>query len=62
MKFNLPIPLSRPDVIVAGPDGALWFTEAGSDTRIGRITVDGAISEILCRSLWAVHGIALGTG
>jgi virginiamycin B lyase len=29
---------------VAGPDGALWFTETGRD-RIGRMTTSGAITD-----------------
>jgi hypothetical protein len=37
---------SRPYAISGGPDGALWFTEAGNRS-IGRITTDGAITE--CR-------------
>jgi streptogramin lyase len=46
-------PEAQPRQIVAGPDGALWFGENGlarkygkvSD-RIGRITVDGQVSEL----------------
>ena len=34
--FKLPVPGARPQGITAGPDGAMWFTEAGAD-RIGRI-------------------------
>ncbi len=33
-----------PRNIVAGPDGAMWFTDPG-DQSIGRITMSGAISE-----------------
>jgi virginiamycin B lyase len=37
---------SSPQKIVAGPDGALWFTEfLNQNGRIGRITIDGTISE-----------------
>ena len=43
-EFALPSDASAPDGIVAGPDGALWFVETGSQ-KIGRITTDGAISE-----------------
>jgi len=35
---------SGPDQITAGPDGALWFTEARGN-KIGRITTEGAITE-----------------
>jgi virginiamycin B lyase len=35
-----------PRKIATGPDGALWFTELiGTQGRIARITIDGAISE-----------------
>lgn len=43
-EYGLPLPDSFPQGIVAGPDGALWFTEA-SGNRIGRITTGGAITE-----------------
>jgi virginiamycin B lyase len=36
-------PVSGPCGIVAGSDGALWFTNCGNDT-IGRITTSGSIS------------------
>jgi virginiamycin B lyase len=35
---------SFPAAIVAGPDGAMWFTEAGAD-QIGQITAEGVIAE-----------------
>ncbi|MEW6475923.1 MAG: hypothetical protein AB1679_27005 [Actinomycetota bacterium] len=35
---------SMPRGIVAGPDGAMWFTETNAG-RIGRITADGTITE-----------------
>ncbi len=35
---------SLPQGIVAGPDGALWFTETAKD-RIGRITTAGTVTE-----------------
>lgn len=54
-EFSLPTvegnPMGVPDMgsapmgIAAGPDGAMWFTEAGAD-QIGRVTPDGAITEI----------------
>src|SRR5437588_145666 len=37
-------PLSGPYGIVAGPDGALWFTEFNGN-RIGRIITSGVITE-----------------
>jgi hypothetical protein len=42
-EFPLPTPSSYPWGITAGPDGNLWFTEAGSN-RIGRITPAGVIT------------------
>lgn len=54
---------SVPRGIIAGPDGAMWFTEAGAD-QIGRITADGTIIEYPLPSRNQVHafpdGIALG--
>ena len=43
-EFPLPDSTSTPSRIVAGPDGALWFTEKGAD-RIGRITTSGVVTE-----------------
>jgi virginiamycin B lyase len=43
-EYALPTPNSFPFGIAVGPDGAFWFTEAGSN-RIGRITLSGAIAE-----------------
>ena len=43
-EYPLPNPASQPQGIVAGPDGALWFTET-TGARIGRIALDGTISE-----------------
>jgi streptogramin lyase len=36
---------SGPSGITAGPDGALWFTEASAN-KIGRITTGGSITEV----------------
>ncbi|MGW4112326.1 Vgb family protein [Actinosynnema sp. NPDC004786] len=41
-RWVLPATSANPRRIVAGPDGALWFTTARG---LGRITVDGAITE-----------------
>jgi streptogramin lyase len=35
----------QPTAITAGPDGALWFTTHGNPGGIGRITLDGSITE-----------------
>lgn len=43
--FPLSDPEAGPGPIVAGPDGALWFTEGAADS-IGRITTAGTITEV----------------
>ena len=42
--FALPVTESQPRAIVAGPEGALWFT-AGPPDQVGRITTAGLITE-----------------
>ncbi|HEV2238802.1 MAG TPA: zf-HC2 domain-containing protein [Ktedonobacterales bacterium] len=42
--FALPNAASHPTTIIAGPDGALWFTESGRGA-IGRITPQGQLAE-----------------
>jgi streptogramin lyase len=42
-EIELPPATSSPNAIVAGPDGALWFTE-GSENAIGHVTTAGVIS------------------
>jgi streptogramin lyase len=42
--FPVPSPASDLQQIVAGPDGALWFTEKGAN-NVGRITTAGQITE-----------------
>ncbi|MGD1092164.1 MAG: hypothetical protein ABSB35_09245 [Bryobacteraceae bacterium] len=42
LEFPLPTPKSFPGPITVGPDGALWF---GEGYRIGRIAVNGTITE-----------------
>src|SRR5438876_2725288 len=42
--FTIPTSNSGPEVITAGPDGNLWFTE-NSGNKIGRITTAGVIME-----------------
>jgi streptogramin lyase len=38
-------PNSGPNGITAGPDGNLWFTEASTNPKIGRITPSGIVTE-----------------
>ena len=42
-SFRTPTPDDGPEAIVAGPDGALWFTRTFG---IGRITTSGEITEL----------------
>jgi virginiamycin B lyase len=58
-SWPLPRPESDPAQIVAGPDGALWFTERAG-YRIGRITTDGELSEFPLRPGLAPVGIVAG--
>jgi virginiamycin B lyase len=48
-----------PFAIVRGPDGAMWFTENGGN-RIGRLTVDGELSEYFLRDHSIPTGITVG--
>jgi virginiamycin B lyase len=43
-EFPVPTPAGAPTGIVTGPDGAIWFTEAGAN-QIGRISTSGVITE-----------------
>ena len=49
---------SEPFDIVAGPDGAMWFTDSG-DNQIGRIGPDGTLTGYRL-STWSGGGIAPG--
>jgi virginiamycin B lyase len=48
---------SQPGNLVAGPDGALWFTELGRPF-LGRITTDGTVSEFPITG--AAYGLTSG--
>jgi streptogramin lyase len=43
-EFSVPTPNALPDVITAGPDGNVWFSEFDSG-KIGRITPTGVVTE-----------------
>ena len=43
-EYPVPTSESAPTDIVAGPDGALWFTEQRAK-KIGRITTSGQFTE-----------------
>jgi virginiamycin B lyase len=50
---------AAPTDLVAGPDGAIWFTESGTD-KVGRITTDGTITEVATPNLQPTS-IAVGS-
>jgi virginiamycin B lyase len=51
--------IQSPIDITVGPDGALWFTNAGNDS-IGRITTDGTVTNYTDPSIASPDGITLG--
>lgn len=57
-EFVLATPASRPSAITRGPDGALWFTEAAG--RIGRVTIDGEVTEFPIKGGGILHAITTG--
>ncbi len=52
-------PITLPDEIVTGPDGALWFANFGNNS-IGRITTDGVITEYTDPSIGDPDEIVVG--
>src|SRR5437763_11553231 len=52
--------ISRPQGIAAGPDGALWFTNQGTNS-IGRITTSGAVSAFTGPGISLPEGITKGS-
>src|SRR5262245_26972023 len=44
IEYAVPTSASFPERIVAGPDGALWFTEGAGD-KIGRVSTAGSVTE-----------------
>jgi virginiamycin B lyase len=62
--FPLPATLKHPDVIAAGPDGALWFTQYYGEGPVagvlGRITTAGAATAVRIPS--ASQPVALTSG
>lgn len=58
-EFPTPTLTSRPIGIIAGPDGALWFTEQAA-SKIGRITTAGVITEYPTPTVGQPTGITSG--
>jgi virginiamycin B lyase len=57
--------INAPSQIVAGPDGAMWFTNTGNSRdpvpgSIGRVTVSGALTNYSDPTINAPTGIAAG--
>ena len=61
-EYPLPPPsaTSQPRGITTGPDGALWFSEAGN--KIGRITTSGSFSEYSVVNLYGTRVTRLMVG
>src|SRR5215208_2077097 len=55
-EFPLPTAGSSPAVITAGPDGALWFTEAEGN-KIGRVNTAGVITEFVIPTAGSSPGV-----
>jgi virginiamycin B lyase len=58
--FGTPTTASWPDYIVSGPQHAMWFSEFYAD-RIGRITMNGNITESSLPDNNDIEGITAGT-
>ena len=52
-------PVSQPQMITAGPDGAMWFTNQGTNS-IGRITTTGQITTFTGTGISRPDGITAG--
>ncbi len=46
--------------ITTGPDGALWFTDADTDSSIGRITTSGVVTQYTDPTIDFPHSITTG--
>ncbi|HYX22381.1 MAG TPA: virginiamycin B lyase, partial [Thermoanaerobaculia bacterium] len=57
-EFVVPGASVLPWAIVAGPDGALWFTDA--DGRVSRVTTSGTFTELTASG--GPDGITVGPG
>lgn len=59
VEFDIPTASSHPDIIAAGPDGNLWFTDSGRQ-RIGRISADGRLKEFFVPQFGTPTHITVG--
>jgi virginiamycin B lyase len=61
-EFSAGLPVgTHPAAVAAGPDGAVWFTEAGKPATLGRITPDGTVTSMPSGAgSGPAAGIALG--
>src|SRR5215469_11432692 len=54
-------PISRPQGIAVGPDGALWFTDQGTNS-ISRITMSGTVTTYTGQGINSPVEITAGPG
>jgi streptogramin lyase len=58
-EYPIPTTNSRPELVCAGPDGNVWFTERLGD-KIGKITTAGVITEYPLAAGSNPYGITTG--
>src|SRR5436309_4280095 len=58
-EFDLPSSFSELGSIASGPDGALWFT---ANSKIGRMTTAGVITEFQLRPPLPTHPVSITVG
>ncbi len=61
-EFDVPTSNASVAGITTGPDGALWFTEGGNKSKIGRITTAGQITEYELPAASTPNGLTAQTG
>jgi virginiamycin B lyase len=59
MHFPVLTPDSHLDDITVGPDGNIWFT-AYHGGHIGRVTLDGTVTEVAVPEAGGLTGIVVG--
>jgi streptogramin lyase len=58
--FPVPTPGGQPADITVGPDGNLWFTEHRRGSNLGRVTLDGTVTEFKVPDAGSLSGIVAG--